>query len=345
MTAVYEWVRNITYYMIFITVVGNLLADSKYEKYLRFFAGIILILLVLKPLTGSLRLDERIAYLFESISFQKEADDFKEKLWGMEDERLERVMSTYEEAVAMDIRGMADTAGFSVRSVKVTIETDRDSPLYGHVTDLYMKLGRQKEENAAGGGWNTAGGSAGSAAGNGIPSSGNSGISAAGSESADIQIEPQKIQVEPVQIGSGAAGGPAEGGSGDPAAASGDPAVPAPGASAVIAPGDLAVAPGDLAAVPGDPAAAPGDPAAAPGDSAAAPPGASAGAPAVIPPEASRPLIEEEAVAAAVEQSQILARTFPANLEERTKINAFIRKVAGYYGLETAHVQVEWEDD
>ena len=331
MTAVYEWVRNITYYMIFITVVGNLLADSKYEKYLRFFAGIILILLVLKPLTGSLRLDERIAYLFESISFQKEADDFKEKLWGMEDERLERVMSTYEEAVAMDIRGMADTAGFSVRSVKVTIETDRDSPLYGHVTDLYMKLGRQKEENAAGVGWNTVGGSGGSAAGNSIPSSGNSGLSAAGSESADIQIEPQKIQVEPVQIGSGAAGAPAEGGSGDPAAVPGDPAVPAPGAPAVIVPGDLA--------------ATPGDPAAAPGDSAAAPPGASAGAPAVIPPEASRPLTEEEAVAAAVEQSQILARTFPANLEERTKINAFIRKVAGYYGLETAHVQVEWEDD
>lgn len=218
----------------------------------------------------------------------------------------------------MDIRGMADTAGFSVRSVKVTIETDRDSPFYGHVTDLYMKLGRQKEENAAGGGWNTAGGSGGSAAGNSIPSSGNSGLSA------DIQIEPQKIQVEPVQIGSGAAGAPAEGGSGDLAASSGDPAVPAPGAPAVIAPGDLA---------------------AAPGDPAAAPPGASAGAPAVIPPEASRPLTEEEAVAAAVEQSQILARTFPANLEERTKINAFIRKVAGYYGLETAHVQVEWEDD
>lgn len=289
MTAVYEWVRNITYYMIFITVVGNLLADSKYEKYLRFFAGIILILLVLKPLTGSLRLDERIAYLFESISFQKEADDFKEKLWGMEDERLQRVMSTYEEAVAMDIRGMADTAGFSVRSVKVTIETDRDSPLYGHVTDLYMKLGRQKEENAAGRGWNA------------------EGVSGGGTDSgpADIQIEPRQIQVEPVQIGSGAAGGPAGGGSGDPAAASGDPA---------------AVAPADPAA------AAPGDPATA-------------------APEASRPLTEEEAVVAAVEQSQILARTFPANLEERTKINAFIRKVAGYYGLETAHVQVEWEDD
>ena len=230
----------------------------------------------------------------------------------MEDERLQRVMSTYEEAVAMDIRGMADTAGFSVRSVKVTIETDRDSPLYGHVTDLYMKLGRQKEENAASGGWNAAG------------------VSGGGTDSgpADIQIEPRQIQVEPVQIGSGAAGGPAGGGSGAPAAALGDPA---------------AVAPGDPAAALGDPAAAaPGDPAAAvPGDPAAPVPGD----PAAVAPEASRPLTEEEAVVAAVEQSQILARTFPANLEERTKINAFIRKVAGYYGLETAHVQVEWEDD
>ena len=273
MTAVYEWVRNITYYMIFITVVGNLLADSKYEKYLRFFAGMILILLVLKPLTGSLRLDERIAYLFESISFQKEADDFKEKLWGMEDQRLERVMSTYEEAVAMDIRGMADTAGFAVRAVKVTIETDRSNPLYGHVTDLYMKLAPQKGENAAGAPRPPSAPEDGGDSGFGGP--------------VDVQIEQQQIQVEPVRIGDEGSGAENAGSAADPGAAEGNET-------------------------------------------------------AVSPPS---PLSGEEAAAVAVEQSQILARTFPANLEERTKINAFIRKVAGYYGLETAHVQVEWEND
>ena len=271
MTAVYEWVRNITYYMIFITVVGNLLADSKYEKYLRFFAGMILILLVLKPLTGSLRLDERIAYLFESISFQKEADDFKEKLWGMEDQRLERVMSTYEEAVAMDIRGMADTAGFAVRAVKVTIETDRSNPLYGHVTDLYMKLAPQKGENVA----------------PRPPSAPEDGGGSGFGGPVDVQVEQQQIQVAPVRIGDEDSGAENAGSAADRDAAEGNET-------------------------------------------------------AVSPPS---PLSGEEAAAVAVEQSQILARTFPANLEERTKINAFIRKVAGYYGLETAHVQVEWEDD
>ena len=33
MEAVYGWVKNIIYYMIFLSVVNNLLADSKYGKY------------------------------------------------------------------------------------------------------------------------------------------------------------------------------------------------------------------------------------------------------------------------------------------------------------------------
>lgn len=323
MTAVYEWVRNITYYMIFITVVGNLLADSKYEKYLRFFAGMILILLVLKPLTGSLRLDERIAYLFESISFQKEADDFKDKLWGMEDERLERVMGTYEEAVAMDLRGMADTAGFAVRDVKVTIETDRNNPLYGHVTDLYMKLARQKEENVSGAPWvPLGGGGAGGNASGGNTSGGDSGSGSQG---------PIDIQIEPVRIGEAEGDNGSAGNAGSAAAGGGGGVA---GTTAGGSSGAAGNAAGGTGGVAGNAAGGTGGVA---GNSPSAPPAPDSAS--------SAPLSDEEAAAVAVEQGQILARTFPANLEERTKINSFIRKVAGYYGLETAHVQVEWEDD
>lgn len=233
MEAVYEWVRNITYYMIFITVAGNLLADSKYEKYLRFFAGMVLILLVLKPLTGNLRLDERIAYLFESITFQKESGDFRDKLWGMEDQRLNQVMNTYESAVSVDLRGMAETAGYSCRQVRVRIGTDRDSPYYGHVTGIYMKVGSSKEGEEGGA--------------PGIVSGG------------PIEIPKTKIEVEPVKIGEG-----------------------------------------DETAQPG---------------------------------------------AAGGSGSQDTTRSLPADNSERVKLNGFLRKVAGYYGLETTHVQMDWEDD
>lgn len=229
MAAVYEWVRNITCYMIFITVACNLLADSKYEKYLRFFAGMVLILLVLQPLTGSLRLDERIAYLFESITFKNESGDFRERLWGMEDQRINQVMGTYETAVSVDLRGMAETAGYDCRQVRVKIETDQDSPYYGHVTDIYMKVGKGTE----GGGEEP-------------PGSGSI---------RPVQIPGHKIEVEPVELDE----------------------------------------------------ARPGE---------------------TLP-----------------DGGRNASRSLPADNSERVKLNGFLRKVAGYYGLETTHVQMEWEDD
>ena len=72
MEGIYRWVSNIVYYLIFVTIITNLLPAGKYEKYLRLFAGCILILLVLQPLTGGLRLDEKINAIFRSVSFENE---------------------------------------------------------------------------------------------------------------------------------------------------------------------------------------------------------------------------------------------------------------------------------
>ena len=49
MKAVENWVRDIVFYMIFVTMVMNLLPDPKYEKYLRLFAGAVMILLAFGP--------------------------------------------------------------------------------------------------------------------------------------------------------------------------------------------------------------------------------------------------------------------------------------------------------
>lgn len=44
MKAIENWVKDIVFYMIFVTMVMNLLPDPKYEKYLRLFAGAVMIL-------------------------------------------------------------------------------------------------------------------------------------------------------------------------------------------------------------------------------------------------------------------------------------------------------------
>ncbi len=54
-----EWARNIIFFMVFLSVISHLLADASYEKYIRFFAGIVLILITVSPLKGGLDFQEK----------------------------------------------------------------------------------------------------------------------------------------------------------------------------------------------------------------------------------------------------------------------------------------------
>lgn len=140
MEELFEWIRNITYYLIFITVAMNLLPDKKYEKYLKFFAGMVLILLVLKPITGGLRLDETLAYYFEAISLKKEAGELTGKVSKMEERRLESMIARYEEAVGVDLKSMAETDGFGCRESAVEIDKNQESSTFCHVVRVSMLL-------------------------------------------------------------------------------------------------------------------------------------------------------------------------------------------------------------
>ena len=144
MQAVYGWVKNIIYFMIFLAVVNNLLADSKYEKYIRFFAGMVLILLVVSPLTGKMRLDEQIS----SISLHNDASDLKSQLWNMDEKRLDQILGRYQDAVEADVAAMAAADGLICVRAQVRIDGDRNSSTYGQVKEIRMEVRDDKEQES-----------------------------------------------------------------------------------------------------------------------------------------------------------------------------------------------------
>ena len=46
----YLWIRNLAVFYIFFTAVLNLIPDQKYEKYVRFFMGLLLIFMMSTPI-------------------------------------------------------------------------------------------------------------------------------------------------------------------------------------------------------------------------------------------------------------------------------------------------------
>lgn len=140
MSIIYEWVKNIVYFYIFITVINHVLPHKKYEKFIRLFSGLILILLVISPITKGLRLEDQLAHYFEEYSFQNDVGDFKKELLGIETQRVNQMIGQYEQAIAMDLEKMALDSGFYPIQTKVTIEQDKDNQQFAAVKAIAMTV-------------------------------------------------------------------------------------------------------------------------------------------------------------------------------------------------------------
>lgn len=134
------WVQNIAYYMIFMTVVLSLLPAKQYEKYVRFFAGIILILLVIKPFLGGLRLEDEISHFYQEFSLKQDTAELEQKILGVEQQQKKMILAQYEAAVREDIRQMADSSGFSVRELEVSVCEEEGEDGFGKVERVRLLL-------------------------------------------------------------------------------------------------------------------------------------------------------------------------------------------------------------
>jgi len=141
MEGIYGWIRSLVFYLILMSMILNMLPDRKYEKYMRLFTGVIFILLVFGPFTDLTGLEERMAGVFERITFQNDVKLLKKEIEDMDGRRLSGLMESYREAVETDLKVMADGLAVECRSVEVLVETDMESQEFGKVLGVNMRLG------------------------------------------------------------------------------------------------------------------------------------------------------------------------------------------------------------
>lgn len=151
MGGILEWVGSLLFFMVFITVADNLLPGRKYSRYLRLCGGMVLILLVIGPVTGGLHLEDQMARWFEAASFRQEANDLSREILGIENQRLSKIVDSYQEAVETDVNAMAAEMGLVPVETWVEIGRDESREDYGTVVRIRMEVGRQGQDSEEGG--------------------------------------------------------------------------------------------------------------------------------------------------------------------------------------------------
>ena len=143
-----DWARNILFFMVFLSVISHLLADRSYEKYIRFFAGMVLILITISPLKGGLDFQEQAGILFEEFSDFWEKQQAGEVLADVDKNRMGMFFSEYKKETEKRIGEMVEAEGFVCGGAEVTLQERSESSDYGRVEKIRLHL--KKEENVDG---------------------------------------------------------------------------------------------------------------------------------------------------------------------------------------------------
>lgn len=129
------------FYLIFMTMIINLLPDKKYEKYLQLFAGVVFILLVFGPFADLTGVEARIAEAFERITFRNDVKLLQKEIEDADGKRTAGLVNAYREAVETDLETMAEGVFLECRSVQAVLETDMESRDFGRVLGVDMRVG------------------------------------------------------------------------------------------------------------------------------------------------------------------------------------------------------------
>ena len=121
---IYSWVKNLVCFYILLTVVLHLLPKENYQKYVRFFSGMLLTILVISPILSLMGNEEVIREKINQAEFFQGLDNLKLDTAHLEDKQKKLYREEYERALGMDVSRMAEDKQLLPRQVKVQLSEE-----------------------------------------------------------------------------------------------------------------------------------------------------------------------------------------------------------------------------
>ena len=117
--AIYTWVKSLAIFYILLTMIIHLVPTEKYQRYVRFFMGLLLIVMLITPV---LSIVEKTRTLPESFSDLYQQEENQRLTLDMENLQKSLLETGVEEQLEKNISEALQKKGIEVAACKVHIE-------------------------------------------------------------------------------------------------------------------------------------------------------------------------------------------------------------------------------
>ena len=146
MEAVLEWMKGIVILFVVLTALLWLVPKEQYKKYIRFFMELLIVLAVIRPVTGLIDFDGTFDEKIRNSQFMQEMENLRLDTAKLDFMQQDYRKSEYEMVIAQDICSMAEGKAYAVQEIEVSL-----SEQYELDTVVLTLAAAQEEEDAADG--------------------------------------------------------------------------------------------------------------------------------------------------------------------------------------------------
>lgn len=82
---IYQWVENIAFYLVLFNVVMQMIPNNQYKKYVQFFSGLILVLLLINPILKIFGMEKSMTEIYEKSMYEQKIDEIENATQYLED--------------------------------------------------------------------------------------------------------------------------------------------------------------------------------------------------------------------------------------------------------------------
>lgn len=135
----YGWIRDIAFYTLLMEVVLHVLPEQGQRKYLQFFMGIVLIILVISPALSAAGLDRKLDETYVRQTYDQELQEFWQRQQEIEEGYERRLEERVEEA-ADELEALEEDQD-GTGSGQETEESENDI----EIPEIRIELGEPEE--------------------------------------------------------------------------------------------------------------------------------------------------------------------------------------------------------
>lgn len=138
MDFLYDWIKDIAVFMLLVSVIVNLLPKNHYEKYVRLFTGMVMIILLIKPLSTFLNLSDRLDTIFSLDVYKQELSEWEIDFQEMDASFEGQMMDGYKEQLQSQMSLILQEEGYALYDLEFDLCMDKENEDYGQLT--YIKV-------------------------------------------------------------------------------------------------------------------------------------------------------------------------------------------------------------